>query len=144
MDILAILNRIDTTLKERGYSKAELYSACSVSASAVSQWKSGRTDPSTKSLHRIADFLNVSYEYLVTGSEQQKAPTLTTKDERDIEKKLADVLADLESGQGGLAFSGEPMDDETRELLINSLRNSMEMGKALAKKKYTPKKYRKE
>ncbi len=41
-------------------------------------------------------------------------------------------------------FSGESIDPTTRELLADSLRNSMEMGKKLAKQKYTPKKYRKE
>ena len=36
------------------------------------------------------------------------------------------------------------MNDTDRELLATSIRNSMEIGKKLAKQKYTPKKYRKE
>lgn len=76
MDILAILNRIEVLLKESGHSKSELYAACSVSASAISQWKSGRTSPATKSLQSIADYLNVSYEYLISGAGQkEKMPT---------------------------------------------------------------------
>lgn len=39
-------------------------------------------------------------------------------------------------------FDGEPMDDETRELLYISLKNSLEVSKRMAKQKYTPKKYR--
>lgn len=68
MDILAILNRVDDLLKEQGRTKADLYSSCPVSASAVSQWKSGKTTPSVKSLQSIADFLGVQYEYLVAGN----------------------------------------------------------------------------
>lgn len=39
-------------------------------------------------------------------------------------------------------FQGEPLDDATKELIAISLRNSLEMGKKLAKQKFTPKKYK--
>lgn len=77
-------------------------------------------------------------------SETEKAPALTKKDERDIEKRLEAMIGDLEGNADGLMFSGEPMDEETRELLKMSLRNQLEISKRLAKQKYTPKKYRKE
>jgi hypothetical protein len=38
---------------------------------------------------------------------------------------------------------GEPMDEEDRELLRISLENTLRMSKEMAKKKFTPKKYRK-
>ena len=95
-------------------------------------------------MQKIADYFGVTTDYLLTGEETKKVPTLTPKDERDIERRLSEVLEELERGQDGLMFSGEAMDETTRELLAASLRNSMEIGKTLAKKKYTPKKYRKE
>ena len=70
-------------------------------------------------------------------------PQLTKKDERDIARQLEKTLADLESSQDALMFSGEPLDEETRELLKISLENSIRVAKIAAKKKYTPKKYRK-
>ena len=39
-------------------------------------------------------------------------------------------------------FDGEPLDDETRELLIASLERTIRQAKILAKEKYTPKKYK--
>nr|DAM55406.1 MAG TPA: hypothetical protein [Bacteriophage sp.] len=69
-------------------------------------------------------------------------PALTSKDERDISKKLEEALSQLESSQEGLMFQGEPLDDATKELIAISLRNSLEMGKKLAKQKFTPKKYK--
>lgn len=76
MDILAMLNRVEVLLKAQGRTKTQLYAACEVTASAVSQWKSGRTTPYPKTLQRIADYLGVSYEYLITGlGEKEKAPT---------------------------------------------------------------------
>ena len=60
----------------------------------------------------------------------------------DISKKLEEALSQLESSQEGLMFQGEPLDDATKELIAISLRNSLEMGKRLAKQKFTPKKYK--
>ena len=50
----------------------------------------------------------------------------------------------LESQQEALMFSGEPLDDHTRELLKASLENSIRIAKINAKEKYTPKKYKKD
>ena len=50
----------------------------------------------------------------------------------------------LEEAGDGLMFDGEPLDEETRQLLRASLENQLEMTKRLAKQKFTPKKYRKE
>ena len=54
-------------------------------------------------------------------------PALTSKDERDISKKLEEALSQLESSQEGLMFQGEPLDDATKELIAISLRNSLEI-----------------
>nr|DAS94266.1 MAG TPA: repressor protein [Caudoviricetes sp.] len=111
---------------------------------SVTVWKNTGKAPKQELLLKIADYFGVTTDYLLTGEETKKVPTLTPKDERDIERRLSEVLEELERGQDGLMFSGEAMDETTRELLAASLRNSMEIGKTLAKKKYTPKKYRKE
>lgn len=76
-------------------------------------------------------------------NEQKETPILTQKDERDISKRLDQTLSDLENAQGALMFDGEPLDDVTKELLIASLHKDLEMGKRIAKQKFTPKKYRK-
>lgn len=93
---------------------------------------------------KISEYLGVSLEYILNGPETEKAPApvLTAKDERDIAKKLQSTLDDLENGADGLMFDGEPLDDETRALLRDSLQNQLQMTKLLAKQKFTPKKYR--
>ena len=53
------------------------------------------------------------------------------------------MLSDLDKNDSALMFDGEPLDDESRELLISSLENSIRMAKLINKRKYTPKKYRK-
>ena len=86
----------------------------------------------------FSDYFNVSIDDLL-GREVE----LTQKDEKDIAKRLEQTLEDLEHGQDGLMFSGEPLDEETKELLKVSLENSIRIAKINAKEKFTPNKYRK-
>lgn len=120
MDILAILNRVEALLKESGHSKSELYAACSVSASAISQWKSGKTSPATKSLQSIADYLNVSYEYLISGvGQKQKAPAPEGGREVAQTEDEEDMLL--------LARHMEPIPEEDRKQLKEQFKKSIDL-----------------
>ena len=70
-------------------------------------------------------------------------PALTPKDEAEIARDLEAMLSSLDS-KNGMAAYNDPEDDEDRELLKASLETSMRLAKQMAKKKFTPKKYRKE
>ena len=111
--------------------------------STVTRWKNG-SNPTDATLQKIADYFGITVDALMGNEQKEKAPALTKKDERDISKKLQQTLDELENAQGGLMFDGQPLDDETKELLAISLKNSLEISKKIAKQKYTPKKYRKQ
>lgn len=84
------------------------------------------------------------FEYEDFGQSDTPVPNknvLTPKDERDIARDLERMLSNLESNEA-LAFDGEPLDDETKELMRISLENSMRIAKQLAKKKFTPDRYK--
>lgn len=132
-------------LQKRNVTPYRVHKETGVAQSTLSDWKNGKGTPKAESLKKIADYFGVSVDYLLTGNEpaQKETPALNEKDERDISKQLDRMLKDLENAQGALMFDGEPMDELTKELLINSLRKDLEMGKKIAKQKYTPKKYRK-
>ena len=53
---------------EKGLSNAEVSRATGVSTATLSQWKTGRYTPKMDKLEKIASFLSVPVEYLVTGS----------------------------------------------------------------------------
>ena len=89
-------------------------------------------------LSDIASYLDVSSDYLLTGENSESS--ISSRNERDIEKALKSTLDQLDS-QDGLMFDGEALDDETRELLKISLENAIRTAKITAKKKFTPKKY---
>lgn len=132
-------------MKEKGVTPYRVFKETGVSQSSLSDWKRGRSVPKIDKLKKIAAYFGVSVNYLMGDSknEQEKAPVLTKKDERDISKRLDQTLSDLENAHGALMFDGEPLDDVTKELLIASLKKDLEMGKRIAKQKFTPKKYRK-
>ena len=108
--------------------------------------KLGKSTPNASKIRQIADYFDVTVDYLMSGKEssQEIEVKLTRKDEKDIARRLESTLEELENNQDGLMFSGEPLDDETRELLKASLENSIRIAKINAKQKFTPKKYRKD
>ncbi len=115
-----------------------------LSKSAPIKWRTTEATPQGETLNKIAAYFGVSVDYLLgKESQSEELPALTKKDERDIARRLEATLGALEGEHGSLMFDGEPLDDETRELLRESLKNSLEWSKRMAKKKYTPKKYRK-
>lgn len=108
--------------------------------------KLGKSTPNASKIRQIADYFDVTVDYLMSGKEssQEIEVKLTRKDKKDIARRLESTLEELENSQDGLMFSGEPLDDETRELLKASLENSIRIAKINAKQKFTPKKYRKD
>ena len=126
--------------QQAGITWGKLCQDLGFSRSTLSDLKSGRISSlSSQKLQRIAEYFTVPVDALLSG---KASAGLTARDERDISKKLQETLHQLEHGQEGLMFDGEPIDDETRELLYISLKNSLEISKRIAKQKYTPKKYR--
>lgn len=122
-----------------------------VSPTHLSYVINGKRQPSIELLGALANLLKVSLEDLVRQDEETIAkplstpdnlPLLSPKEERDIAKDLEKILNDLD-GDTGMAFYGEPMDEESKELLRMSLESSLKFAKKVAKQKYTPKKYRK-
>ncbi len=143
--------RFAELLKEKGITSYRISKEISISQSTLSDWKKGKSTPKADKLQLIANYLDVSLDYLVgktdvrhTATESQKENILTKKDERDIQKKIQSILDDLDNQEDALMYNGEPLelDDITRELLRNSLENGLRIAKIKAKEKYTPKKYR--
>lgn len=128
-------------LAEKGLRAADVTRATGIKSPVFSEWKKGKSRPNADKMLLIANFLGVSVEYLMTGTEKQPAPELTARNEKDIEKALQGTLEQLDS-QDGLMFDGAALDPETRELLRLSLENTIRTAKITAKKKFTPKNIR--
>ncbi|WP_111931605.1 helix-turn-helix domain-containing protein [Clostridium tertium] len=138
--------KVKTLRKALKITQKELAIAVGVSQSTIGMIEGNKQGASNDTLLKLAKALNTTIDNLLSNdsvdSEIKKNIELSKKAERDIAKDLEKTLNELENSQDALMFSGEPLDDETRELLKISLENSMRLAKQIAKKKYTPKKYR--
>ncbi len=63
--------RFEQLLKERGINVAEFCKATGIANSTITDWKKGRYTPKTDKIQKIADFFNVSMDYLM-GTDDQK------------------------------------------------------------------------
>lgn len=87
------------------------------------------------------DFMKAAGHIKDTLNNQDEL-VLTAKDNKDVEKLLNKTI-ELIDNQEGLMLNGELLDDEDLLLLKQAIRNGLEYAKISNKKKYTPKKYRK-
>ena len=136
--------RLKELRENMGLSQYAFADRFGVAQSTVGSWEAGKREPNFDTMQRIADFFGVSVDYLL-GREpalSKNTNSLNARDEKDIQKRLKAALGELENTQSALMFDGEPLDDETIELLIASLERTIRQAKVLAKEKYTPKKYR--
>jgi transcriptional regulator with XRE-family HTH domain len=136
--------RITRLRKLKGLSQYALAERLGFSRGKIANYEQGSRQPDYDTLRIIADFFDVSIDYLLSGDSEKKKdhlPDLTSKDEKDIAKKLENILESMESGTA-LSFDGEPMDDETKELVRMAIENNLKLTKQLAKKKFTPKIFR--
>lgn len=137
------MNNLRLIRKEKGLSMRELGKIIGVSESTISQYETGKREPDFETLLKLGEYFNVSMDYLLDRVEKSSPfPALTSRDEKDIARDLERIMSNLDS-EDALAFHGEPLSDEDKELLRISLENSMKLAKQLAKQKFTPKKYRK-
>lgn len=145
-----ISKRIKELRTEKNLTQKELANLLSLTPKMISFYELGQRTPPSDIILKLAEIFNVSTDYLL-GRESDEydklsndnLPELNKKDERDIAKELEKMMSDLDS-DGGLSFYGEPLDDDNKEILRTSLENTLRLSKQLAKKKFTPKKYRKE
>ncbi|OMD31336.1 helix-turn-helix domain-containing protein [Paenibacillus odorifer] len=134
-------------LKKHNVTPYRVAKETGITTATFTSWKQGKYTPKQDKLQKIADYFGVKIDYLMgtekeTDTDEDKPYyALTDKDDKDIAKELERLLADLESSEA-LAFHGEPMDEETKRLFAISLENSLRLGREMAKKKFTPKKYR--
>ena len=132
-------------LQKHGVTSYKVAKEAGVTQTALSNSKSGRSTPTTKTLQKIADYFGVTIDYLMTGKDEseKKETTLTRRDERDIEKILDQTREQLLS-QEGLMFDGQPATPEAIDSILSAMQVGMELAKKKNKEKYTPKKYKKD
>lgn len=143
---MTIVGRIKDLCYEKDMSVAALEKQLSFGNGSVYRWD--KNSPTIEKVAKVADYFNVSIDYLLGKTENRghytdptntlHDPRLSKKDQKDIAKKLEELENDLADYDATLMLSGEIMDEETRELLKASLANVVVIAKLKAKEKFNP------
>ena len=134
---LTLVDRIRTLANQRDMSLPQLEVKLGLGNGTISRWKT--SSPNTDKLQKIADYFNVSMDYLL-GRDVQ----LTTRDERDIAKDLENIMSKLKNGEDGPAsFEGMDIPEADQELFAGQIALMLRRLKAINKEKYNPNKNKK-
>lgn len=122
---MTIYERIESLRKSQGLSQGKLEKQLGFSNGSISKWKN--STPKVERLQKLADFFGVSVEYLMTGKEDEQKEKANTG---DLKQKFEELKELLESGKmQPLRYDGQPIDDNTKELLLKQVEISMAMMK---------------
>lgn len=152
-------NKLKAKRLELGLTLQEVADIVGVTKATIQRYESGNIkNMRSDKVSLYAKALKVPATYIVNCDEWDKMynkdgelakevkrienglPKLTPKDEEEIAKDLARMIAKLDH-QNGMAAFNDQEDEEDKELLKASLETSMRLAKQIAKKKFTPKKY---
>lgn len=124
-----------------GYTDYKVAKETGIGTATMSNWKNGKYIPKTDKIQKIADFLDVTTDYLMTG---QKNEILNSRDKRDIAKDLDSIMAKLSNKEDGpVSYNGENLSEESMDLFREELEIALKRLKLINKEKYNPNKNKK-
>ena len=126
---MTLVDRIRALANQRDMSLPQLEVELGLGNGTISRWRS--SSPNTDKLQKIADYFNVSMDYLLG-----RDTSLNKRDQHDIDEILANTEQLLK--QEGLMFDGDPASPEAIESILSAMQIGMEMAKKKNKEKYTP------
>lgn len=114
-------------LKGRGITAYRFCRDTGVSTSTISTWKKKNSKIGMDLAETISNYFGVSIDYLMTGKEDEPKKKNNTD---DLKQKFEELKELLESGKmQPLRYDGQPIDDNTKELLLKQVEISMAMMK---------------
>ena len=139
---MGLYENVKEAAKAKWYSINRLEKELGFARSYISKFKN--ITPSADKIQKIADFLDVTSEFLLNGKESGSESALNAKDNRDIAKDLDNIMEKLTAGEDGPAsYNGEELSPDAAELFRDELEIALKRLKIINKEKYTPKKYKK-
>ena len=129
--------RLKALRKENLRTQEDVSKVLGIGRSTYAQYERGAINPPMSTIEALAKYFNVSIDYLMgktnftTHEERKTAPD----DVMDVSKQLNIMLDYLNDNSAALTLDGELLDEDSRDLLISSLENSLKMAKTIMKKK---------
>ncbi|MDU1028967.1 MAG: helix-turn-helix transcriptional regulator [Clostridiales bacterium] len=136
------INTIVTRLREEmDMTQKELAKRLQIDTAVMNRIELGTRPLRDDEITKLAEIFGVSTDYLLGRTNDRHRPyhELGAKDIKEIDTLMEDLENQMDIG---ISFHGEPLDEQDREVLMQSIRTAIEINKQRAKEKYTPKKYR--
>ncbi|GMQ63524.1 helix-turn-helix domain-containing protein [Vallitalea maricola] len=117
----------------KNLSQKNLATYLNISPSTIGMYEQGRRQPDQETLQKLANYFNVNIDYLL-GRTNNPVPLDSSDNNinhnKEIDQKINDLIKEVEKTDG-LMFSGGPMDEPTREVLLKMLRTTKDMAEKM-------------
>ncbi|MGX4598934.1 helix-turn-helix domain-containing protein [Faecalimicrobium sp. JNUCC 81] len=128
-------DRLKLLRKNSGHTQKELGEKLNVSGRVIGYYESNDRFPDKDTLTSIADFFDVSLDYLLGRTDVKNSNNkLHIENEKDVEELLEETMSQI-LDQKGLMLNGEIIDDNDLILLRNAIKNGIEYAKSMKSKK---------
>lgn len=139
---MTLKERIKTLCKKNGISMNKLEEELGFGKGYISKLET--SNPNINKLQKIADYFDVTLDYLMSGDDKDANSILSDKDERDIAKDMDNILRKLRNKDNGPAsYDGEEIPEEDIDLFAGQLELMLRRLKPINKEKYNPNKNKK-
>ncbi|MHC5523301.1 helix-turn-helix domain-containing protein [Ligilactobacillus saerimneri] len=101
--------RIRDLRKQKKMSQSELAKIIGVTQTTITAWETGKAEPSSSAVANLADYFNVTTDYLLGRPEEKRDDGI---DHTALEKAIDEARS----------FDGKPMSDHDREIVRNILK----------------------
>lgn len=130
--------RLKSLRKQVGKTQDDMSKALGIQRSTYGEYERGRIMPGTDKLKALADYFDVSIDYLLGTTNftthEEKASTINSTDVIDVSSVMNLMLDQLRNKNSSLKFEGVELDEASRDILISNIENSLKMTKMLIKK----------
>ena len=130
--------RLKALRKSLNLTQKELGEKLNVSGRVVGYHESNDRFPDKDTLTKIADFFEVSLDYLLGRTNIKNSTNIDSlkidENEKDVEELLEETMSQI-LDQKGLMLNGQIVDDNDLVLLRNAIRNGIELAKTMQKSK---------
>lgn len=144
---MSIAKNIINLRESKNMSQSQLASLMGIDKNVMSRIERSERPLRDSELIKLTKIFDVSADLILGTSKTKMSETekkyweLNEKEEKDIAKQVEEVIEGMQN-DADINFYGEPMTEEDKMLLANSLEIGLRMAKEKSKKKFTPKKYR--
>ncbi len=136
---MSLKTRIKNLANEQGMSLTVLETKLGFGNGTITKWD--KATPNADKLNAVAQYFNVSMDYLLNGIDQNG---LTEHDNRDIAKDLNSLRRKLANREDGpVGYEGTDISDDDIDLFLGQVELMLRRLKPINKEKYNPNKYKK-